>query len=200
MKELTTIELLKNSFSKLPGVGVKSAERMAYAVLSMDADTRHEFSRAIENSVTAIKPCKKCGMYTENESGLCDICEDENRDKTMLCVVSDIKDAIAIENSNMFKGQYHILGGLLSASKGLNADGLNIDALISRVKDENIQEVILATSPTVDGEMTGLFIAKLLENSGATISRLAYGLPMGSSVTYADSLTLSKAFEGRKKL
>jgi recombination protein RecR len=198
MKELATISALIDSFSKLPGVGVKSAERMAYAVLAMREEDVLEFSKALADAKNKVHKCPLCGLYTEGEK--CEICSDPNRDHQTLCVVSDVKDALAIEKMGNFHGVYHVLGGVISASKGIGAESLRIDSLLSRVKDEGVKEVILATNPTLDGETTALFVAKLLEGKGVAVTRLGYGLPMGSSLDYADSLTLSKAFEGRKKL
>jgi recombination protein RecR len=198
MKELATVSALIDSFSKLPGVGVKSAERMAYAVLAMRDEDRQEFANALLEATSKVHKCPVCGLYTEGEK--CEICLDPNRDRTTLCVVSDVKDALAIEKMNAYHGLYHVLGGVISASKGVGMEELSIDALLSRIKNEGIHEVILATNPTLDGETTALFIAKLLQGEAVNVTRLGYGLPMGSSLDYADSLTLSKAFEGRKKI
>jgi recombination protein RecR len=198
MKELQTVTALIDSFSKLPGVGVKSAERMAYAVLAMRQEDTLEFSKAIEMAASKVHKCPICGLYTEGEK--CEICLDETRDHHTLCVVSDVKDALAIEKMGKYQGVYHVLGGVISVTKGIGAESLSIDALISRVKNEGITEVILATNPTLDGETTALFVAKLLEGQAVAVTRLGYGLPMGASLDYADSLTLTKAFEGRKKI
>lgn len=199
MKDLPSVESLKNSFHKLPGVGLKSAERMAYAFLALKPEDQEEFLTAIESSKNNVHPCPQCGLYTESDD-LCEICESEDRDRSTICVVADIKDALAIENSGLYKGLYHVLGGVLSASKGIDPETLKIDALLDRAKTGEVKEVILATSPTVDGEMTSLFVARLLEKEGISVSRLGYGLPVGTSLSYADSLTLSKAFEGRRKI
>jgi len=200
MKELQTVASLIDSFGKLPGVGVKSAERMAYAVLAMKSEDREEFAKAIEAASTKIHRCPLCGLYAEGEKEKCEICEDPKRDHATICVVSEIKDALAIEKMNSYAGTYHVLGGVISASKGIGEENLTIDALLGRVKNENIKEVILATNPTLDGETTALFVAKLLEGHNVKVTRLGYGLPMGSSLDYADSLTLTKAFEGRKAI
>lgn len=200
MKELLCIESLKNSFHKLPGVGLKSAERMAYAFLAMPDEEKNEFLASLEGALESVHPCPECGLYVQQDSELCDVCTDINRDQKTICVVAEIKDALTIENSALYNGLYHVLGGVLSASKGINPDSLSIDKLLKRIEQKEIKEVILATSPTVDGEMTSLFIAKLLEGKDIAVTHLAYGLPMGSSLTYADNLTLSKAFEGRRKI
>lgn len=198
MKELTSIQNLIDSFSKLPGVGVKTAERMAYAVLNFEEDDRRAFADAIATLSSKIHKCPECGLYTENDE-LCDICLDEERDHKVICVVSEIKDAYAIEKMNTFKGVYHILGGSINLAKGILAENLSIASLIRRIEENEVQEVILATSSTIEGETTSLYIAKLLEGK-ANVTRIGYGLPMGSSLDYADPLTLSKAFEGRKKI
>lgn len=198
MKELSSITALTDSFSKLPGIGVKSAERMAYAVLAMREEDAKEFADALIACKEKVHKCPICGLYTEGEK--CEICLDENRDHKTICVVSNAKDALAIEKMNTFHGVYHVLGGVISATKGIGAENLTIDALLARIKNDKVQEVILATNPTLDGETTALFVAKLLEGQAVTVTRLGYGLPMGSSLDYADSLTLTKAFEGRKKI
>lgn len=198
MKELTSIQNLIDCFSKLPGVGVKSAERMAYAVLSFNDEEREHFSKCIDELGEKVHKCPRCGMYTEND-GECEICASPSRNHRILCVVNEVKDALAIEKMGFFDGTYHILGGSINLSKGVGAEDLNIASLLDKVASNSLDEVILATNPTIEGETTALFIAKLLEGK-TTITRLGYGLPMGLSIDYADQLTLSKAFEGRKKL
>jgi recombination protein RecR len=198
MKELSTISALIDSFGKLPGVGIKSAERMAYAVLSMRKEDVAEFSKALDDAATKVHKCPICGLYAEDDK--CEICLDPARSHETIVVVSQAKDALAIEKMSTFHGIYHVLGGTISAAKGIGAEDLSIDPLLSRIEKEGVKEVILATNPTLDGETTALFVAKLLEGKDVTVTRLGYGLPMGSSLDYADSLTLSKAFEGRKKI
>lgn len=198
MKELRSLTELIESFSKLPGIGVKSAERMAYAVLHMSQENRDDFIKAIQDVSSNIHHCPVCGLYTEDEK--CEICADEARNHKTICVVGDTKDALAIEKMNSFDGVYHVLGGVISTSHGVGPSDLAISSLIEKVKENGVTEVIIATSPTIDGETTALFIAKLLEPYGINVTRLGYGLPMGSSLDYADALTLSKAFEGRKKI
>lgn len=197
MKQLPSLSLLIDSFSKLPGVGVRSAERMAYAVLSMKEEDREEFSKAVSGLGSKIHRCPICGLYMEGDK--CPVCSDASRDHSVITVVSEYKDALAIEKMNTYQGLYHILGGLISVSKGIGAEKLRIDSLMTRL-DGSVKEVIIATNPTIDGQTTGLFIAKLLEKSNVLVTRLGYGLPMGGSLDYADALTLSKAFEGRKKI
>jgi len=198
MKELPTYQALVDSFAKLPGIGVKSAERMAYAVLEMDENDAQEFAEAIKNAKEKVHRCPRCGIYTENE--LCEICSDPERDHKTCIVVSYNKDALAFERLGSYHGVYHVLGGVLAPSKGVGADDLTFDALLKRIPAEGIQEIIVATSPTIEGETTSLFLSKLLEGSNVNVTRLAYGLPMGASLDFADSLTLTKALEGRKKI
>ena len=198
MKELRSLTELIESFSKLPGIGVKSAERMAYAVLRMKQEDRDDFVKAIKDVSSNIHPCPICGLYTEDEKG--EICANPARNHKTICVVSDTKDALAIEKMNSFDGVFHVLGGVVSPSRGIGPDDLNIKELLARVKESEATEVIIATNPTIDGETTALFIAKVLDGVVPNVTRLGYGLPMGSSLDYADALTLSKAFEGRKKI
>jgi len=198
MKDLKSLTRLIDSFGKLPSVGRKSAERMALAILEMEEEDVKEFSLALECIKHSIRPCPICGLYTEDEK--CEICSDAEREEKTLIVVSSYRDVYAFEKLNTFRGRYHILGGVLSAVAGVGIEDLNIDSLLSRIEDNKIEEIILATNPTIEGETTALFIAKLLEGKGVEISRLAYGLPMGGHVDYADSLTLNKALEGRRKI
>jgi recombination protein RecR len=198
MKELPTYLALVDSFSKLPGVGVKSAERMAYSVIAMKQEDADEFSKAISDAKKLIHKCPKCGLYTEGD--LCDVCKDPTRDHSVCIVVSYPKDALAFEKLNGFRGVYHVLGGVINPGKGIGSDELNVDGLLARIPAEGIKEAIIATNPTLEGETTALFLAKLIEKTGASTSRLAYGLPMGASLDYADSLTLGKALEGRRKI
>lgn len=198
MKELPSFQALVDSFSKLPGIGKKSAERMAYSVLEMKREDALAFAEAITATKSKIHKCPRCGLYAENE--LCEVCSDPNRSHKTCIVVSYPKDALAFERLNDFHGIYHVLGGVIAPSKGLGPEDLDIDHLLSRIQEEGILEIIIATNPTIEGETTALFLARYLEKTGVKVTRLAYGLPMGASLDYADSLTLSKALEGRKKL
>lgn len=198
MKKLKSLENLTNELKKLPSVGTKSAERMAYSLLDWDEEEIKNLCDALTQVKKKIRKCPKCGILTENE--LCEVCASPNRDTTKLMVVCYQKDAIAFENSDSFNGLYHVLGGVLSIQNGVSYEDLGIDSLLHRVQNENIKEVILATEPTLDGETTAQFIARLLEKYDVSISRLGYGLPMGGHLDYADSLTLSKSFEGRTKI
>ena len=198
MKALPTYVALVDSFRKLPGIGTRSAERMASAVLEMRKDDAFEFAEAIENAKNRVHKCPNCGLYTEED--LCEVCKDSSRDHGVCLVVVSPKDADAFEAVSNYQGTYHVLGGLLSPAKGIGPEALSIDALKARIKDEGIKELIVATSPTLEGETTALFLAKVLEPYDVRVSRLGYGLPAGSTLEYADPLTLSRALEGRKTL
>lgn len=190
---LTLIENLR----KLPGVGAKTAERYAFALLNLSDEEIQTLAKALVDSKTKLHFCQKCGNITDKD--ICLICSDEKRDHSTVCVVQDVKDVVAIERIKQYKGVYHVLHGVISTSKGIMPDDLSIDSLMKRVSD-GIEEVILATNPTVEGEMTALYLAKRLESKVGKITRLAHGLPMGAHMDYADELTLIKAMEGRQKI
>jgi len=198
MKELPTYVALVDSFRKLPGVGTRSAERMASSVLEMKEEDAFEFASAIENAAKSVHKCPNCGLYTEDD--LCEICKDSGRDKSLCLVVATAKEAVAFEGVNDYRGTYHVLGGLIAPAKGIGPESLRIEELKSRIVDEGIKEIIVATAPTLEGETTALFLAKILEPFEVKVSRLGYGLPVGSSLEFADSLTLSRALEGRRSL
>ena len=198
MEKLKALVRLEESLAKLPSVGKRSAERMAYAMLNMEDDDLAEFSDAIKNLKESIHVCPICGFLTEGEN--CEICDDPERDQSVLMVVSYPKDVIAFENAESYRGLYHVLNGAISVSKGASIDDLNIASLMERINNGNFKEVIIATNPTIEGETTALYIAKLIADKVPTVTRLAYGLQMGGNLDYTDSLTLSKAVEGRRKL
>ena len=198
MEKLEALVRLQESLAKLPSVGKKSAERMAFAMLEMDEEDLLEFSDAIKELKEKIHFCPICGNITEDD--ICEICKDESRDKSTLMVVSSPKDVIAFENAEGFHGVYHVLGGTISISRGKGIDDLNIPSLMERVDKGDIKEIIIATNPTIDGETTALFLAKKLEPKNVNVTRLAYGLPMGGNLDYADALTLAKAIEGRRNI
>ena len=184
---------LIEAFQRLPGIGYKSAERMAYSFLNLPIEYKEKFKDAI-SGVSDVKYCRICHNLTDDEE--CCICKDDTRDESLLCVVSDYKDVFAIEKSNSFHGKYHVLNGVISIKKGKLPQDLNIDSLMERL--DGVKEVIVATNPNLDGETTGMFIAKLLEGKDVKVSRLAYGLPMGGNIEYSDNITLAKSFENRK--
>lgn len=200
MKQLKSVDKLIDAFHKLPGVGLRSAQKMAYSVLKMKNEDIDAFSNALLDVKNSIHQCPKCGNYTEET--LCEFCSDSSRDNKTIIVVSSPLDIIPFEKIGTYKGVYHVLNGALSALNGISIDDLNVESLSKRIKDDEVNEIILATNPTLDGETTALYLARILENkfSNLKISRLAYGLPMGGNLEFADSLTLSRAFEGRKKI
>ena len=195
MKDLKSLERLEESFNKLPSIGKRSAERLAYSILDMSNDDVDEFCNALKGVKNKIHVCPVCGAYTEDE--LCDICADSSRDKSVLLVVSYPKDVISFEAMNTYRGLYHVLGGIISVQNGKSIDELNIPGLIERVKDSEIKEIIIATNPTIEGETTAIYLSKVLKDYVPNITRLAYGLQMGGTLDYTDSLTLAKAIEGR---
>ena len=198
MKELPTYQSLVDSFAKLPGIGNKTAERLAFSVLEMKEEDTKQFAEAILDAKSKVHPCPVCGLYTEEEQ--CDVCHDPSRDHSTCIVVAKAKDALSFEKLNDYHGVYHVLGGLLSPSKGIGESELRIDQLLTRAKEEGFKEVIIATNPTLEGETTALYLARLLQKEGIEASRLAYGLPVGANLDYADALTLQRALNGRKKL
>lgn len=198
MSELNTITKLIESLRKLPGVGLKSAERMAYQILDMKEENIQQFIDAMDNVIHKIGKCPICGSYTEE--GICPFCSDENRDSSTIVVVSNFKDALAFERLKSFHGMYHILNGSLSPTKGVGINDINFASLLERVKEGDVKEIIMATNPTIEGETTALYLEKILSNYNIVISRLAYGLSMGVQLDYTDELTLTKALEGRKTI
>ncbi len=198
MEKLKALERVEESFNKLPSVGKKSAERMAYSLLDMSVEDVNEFSDALKALKESIHICPVCGNYTEEE--ICPICADKERDQSTLMVVSYPKDLFVLEKTEGYHGLYHVLGGTISISKGKGVEDLAIPQLIKRIEEGNIKEVIIATNPTVDGETTALYIAKILESYNVNVTRIAYGLPMGGNLDYTDALTLAKAIEGRRKI
>lgn len=187
---------LVECFKRLPGIGGKSAERLAYHILSMDKEYVLEFSKVLLNFQDNIHYCKKCGHICEDD--LCEICKDDSRDQSVICVVETPKDVFAMEKVREYNGVYHVLHGTISMIDGTTIDDLNITSLFDRL--EGVKEVILATNPTREGETTALFLAKLLAKRGVETTRIANGLPIGSNIDYADELTLLKSLEGRKKI
>ncbi len=189
-----TFENLILELHKLPGVGMKSAERMAFSLLGWSDDQQKQFAKAVSD-IRHLKQCKICGNLSENE--ICDICADTDRDHSQICVVQSEKDLYAIENLQEYKGVYHVLHGAINIQKGVLPDQLNIPSLENRITPE-IKEVILALDPTMEGETTAMYLTRLLENQ-VLITKLAYGIPFGGKLDYTDSRTLSKAFASRQK-
>ena len=190
---------LIDSFKKLPGVGAKPAERMAYDVLNMSKESIEQFATSIL-SINNISRCPICGNLSENNEN-CELCDSEERDHKTICVVHGPKDVFAFEKMKEYHGVYHVLNGYISPSKGIGYDDINLPSLIQRIKDENIEEIILATDLTMEGEITAMYISKLLEKyENVKVTRLAHGLPMGAQLDYADEMTLFKAFSNRKEV
>ena len=198
MKELKSISKLIDSFQRLPGIGHKTAEKMAYQVLEMKPENVEYFSDALKEVKSKIHHCPICGAYTEDD--ICEVCANELRDKTKIMVVSYAKDVIAFEKIGVFDGVYHVLNGVLSSINGITINDLNISSLFDRIKDQNVVEVIVATNPNTEGETTALYLAHILAETGVKVTRIAYGLPLGGHLEYADPLTLTKALEGRNKI
>ena len=189
---------LIEQFERLPGIGSKTAQRLAYYVLNMPKTQAQEFSNAILDAHDKIKYCSVCCNFTDQE--LCPVCQSEARDKTVVCVVENPRDAFAIENTHEFKGTYHVLHGAMSPLTEVGPDQLCIKQLLSRLNDGVVQEVIMATNPTVEGETTAMYISRLLKPLGVKVTRLAYGIPVGGDLEYADEVTLVHALEGRNEL
>lgn len=190
-----TILNLIESFKKLPGIGEKTAERLALSTLNMDDDTIEIFSNSLKEVKNKIKKCGKCGSYTEEE--ICDICKSETRDHSTMCVVEESKNVIQFEKVGTFNGVYHVLGGLISPLDGVNPENINLNTLKKRIKEENIKEVILAIKPSIEGETTALYISKMLDDEKIKITKIAHGIPMGADIDYIDPLTLEIAMEDR---
>lgn len=194
----TTINNLIECYKKLPGIGGKTAERLALATLNLPDEVNNVFADSIKNVKSNTKRCKKCNSFCEDD--LCDICSDNSRDNSIICVVEDPKNVILFEKVGTFKGLYHVLDGLISPLDGISPEDINIEGLLQRIKKENIKEIIIAVKPTIEGETTSLYISKILENENVTVSTIAHGIPLGSDMEYMDSLTLDIALQERKKI
>ena len=200
MKLPKPLEDLVRAFSKLPGVGTRTAQRYAFSVLSMNTDEVSALSDALSGIKDALHPCPICGSFTEND-GECDMCRDETRSDSVICVVENARDVFYMSDvQNGFKGKFHVLGGVLSPMDGITPSDLNIVSLVERVKKNDVHEVILATEPDVEGEATASYIARLLRPEGVKVTRIAYGMPIGSNMEYVDPMTLSLAIEGRREI
>lgn len=181
-----------------PGIGPKTAERLAFfTIQKLSEEKIFSFSDSLKEAFLKIKKCKVCGNITEND--VCDICIDSEREN-ILMIVEAAKDVLVFEKTNQYNGKYHVLGGLISPLNGVSPEDINIKKIISRIEEEKIKEIILATSATIEGEMTALYIKNILADKGVFVSRIGYGLPAGGDIEYADEITLMKALEGRKKM
>ncbi len=195
---MTVLDRLIQDLSRLPGVGKKSAVRMAYYLLQSDRSYTDDLLRHITEMRERVRPCSVCGNYTEEDP--CGICRDQSRDRRVVCVVEQPQDVAVLESTKEYQGLYHVLNGTISPIDGIGAEDLNIASLRRRVQDESIEEVILATNPTVEGDTTALYLVKLLEQDGIKSTRLALGLPVGGDLEYADRLTIARALKGRTDL
>lgn len=189
---------LINELSKLPGIGGKTAQRLAFHILSMDDRDALALSDAIRTAKSSMRYCSVCGNLTDEDP--CAICSDESRDISTICVVESSKDVIAMEKIREYRGYYHVLHGAISPMDGIGPEDINLKSLIERLRDERIKEVIIATNPNIEGEATAMYIARLIKPSGIRVSRIAHGIPVGGDLEYADEVTLLKAVEGRHEL
>lgn len=193
-----SLERLIDEFNKLPGIGRKSATRLAFHILEMSDEQVEKFSEAMKEVKKAIKKCPVCGDFCEND--LCNICADETRDKDIVCVVEDSRDIISFEKTGKFNGTYHVLNGKIAPLNGMTPDRLNIKSLLERVAATDISEVILALNPDLEGETTSLYLTKLLKPFGVKITKIASGTPIGGNIEFADTATISKALDGRHEV
>ena len=184
--------------ARLPGIGQKSAQRLAYHIAAMPLEDVKELAAALWQGRKALRFCARCGNYTQEE--YCPICLNGERHNGQLCVVRDARDVAAMERMRDFKGLYHVLGGTLSPMNGIGPDDIRIKELLGRLSAEDVQEVILATNPDIEGEATAAYIARLIKPLGVKVSRISYGVPVGSDLEYTDEVTLAKAMEGRREL
>ena len=195
---VVTLQRLIEQFERMPGIGHKSAQRLAFHVLNMKKEEAEAFSKVILEAHEKIKKCSCCCNLAEEE--LCPICKSTRRDESVVCVVEDPRDVMAFERTHEFEGTYHVLHGVISPMNGIGPEDITIKELLSRMGDGKIQEVIMATNPTVEGEATAMYISRLLKPMGVSVSRLAYGVPVGADLEYADEVTLTRALEGRRML
>lgn len=190
---------LINELSKLPGVGGKTAQRLAFHILSLTDSEAESIAEAIVDAKRNMKYCSVCGNLTDNDP--CSVCSDEARDRSVICVVESPKDVFAMERIREYKGLYHVLHGAISPMDGIGPEDINLKSLIVRLQENaDVQEIILATNPNIEGEATAMYIARLLKPTGIKISRIAHGIPVGGDLEYADEITLLKAVEGRREL
>lgn len=192
------ITRLIEEFSKLPGVGRKTAQRLAFHVINMNTNDVEALSKAIIEAKREIKYCSVCCNISDND--MCSMCANKNRDASIICVVEDPRDVAAMERTRDYKGQYHVLHGVISPMDGIGPDMIKIKELIQRVGTQDIAEIIMATNPTIEGEATAMYIARLLKPMGIKVTRIAHGLPVGGDLEYADEVTISKALEGRREI
>ena len=194
----TALQNLSDQFARLPGIGSKTAQRLAFHVLELPLDEAEEFAEAIVEAKKKVHTCPKCQNLTDKE--LCPICDDPTRDNSVICVVAEPRDVVAMERSREFNGVYHVLHGVISPLSHVTQDDIRIKELLLRVSEGNVREVIMATNPDTEGEATAMYISRLLRPMEIKVTRLAYGVPVGSQLEYADEVTLSRALEGRQEM
>lgn len=192
------LEILIEQFAKLPGIGRKTATRLAFHILNSSQQDAKAFAEAIINAKEQVKCCKRCQNITDTE--ICSICESPKRDKTVICVTESPKDVISIEKTNEYHGLYHVLHGAISPMDNIGPNDIKIPELLDRLKGDEVKEVIMATNPTIEGEATAMYIAKLIKPFGIKVTRIAHGIPVGGDLEYADEITLTKAMEGRREM
>ena len=189
---------LINELARLPGIGGKTAQRLAFHILSMEDKDAFRLSDAIREAKANMKYCSVCGNLTDVDP--CAICTDEERDRKVICVVESPRDVVAMEKIREYRGMYHVLGGTISPMDGIGPEDINLRSLIVRLQNEDVEELIIATNPTIEGEATAMYIARLIKPSGIKVTRIAHGIPVGGDLEYADEVTLLKAVEGRRQL
>lgn len=194
----SSISQLIEQFTKLPGIGRKSAQRLAFHVISMPSQDAHNLAEAIIKAKDSVKYCKICTNLTDIDT--CNICSDTRRDPSTICVVEDPRDVVAMEKTKEFRGYYHVLHGAISPLEGIGPEDIKIKELLSRIGTQSVDEVIIATNPNIEGEATAMYLSKLLKPLGIKVSRIAHGIPVGGSLEYADEVTLTKALEGRREI
>lgn len=192
------LDRLISELSKLPGIGRATAQRLAFHIISIDAGECEALADAITSAKREMRYCSVCGNLTDSDP--CAICSDGNRDRSVICVVEDPGDVYAMERIREYNGLYHVLHGSISAIDGIGPEDINIRSLIIRLQSEDVKEVVLATNPTIEGEATAMYIAKLIKPSGIKVSRIAHGIPIGGDLEFVDEATLMKAFEGRRTI
>ena len=193
-----SIEKLIESFEKLPSIGHKTAVRLAFYMLDLSEEETNEFIASIINKKKTLKYCSKC--FNVSDTDPCPICANPRRDNSIICVVEDVRDIIAMEKTHEFKGVYHVLHGSISPMNGIGPEDIKLKELLERLKDTSIKEIILATNPRVEGEATAMYISKLIKPMGIKVTRIAHGIPVGGDLEYTDEVTLSKALEGRREM
>lgn len=198
MEYILPVQRLIEKFASLRGVGRKTAARYAFSVLDMPEEEVIEFANAIIAAKKEVMPCSVCGNLSDKP--VCDICGDDRRDKSVICVVEDPRAIIAFEKTREYRGLYHVLGGVISPAKGIGPDKLRIAELMERLEGGEVKELIIATNPNVDGETTALYLARMAAGKGIKTTRLAYGVPVGADIEYADEVTLMRAMDGRREI